>query len=270
MKPMANEPLTYTRALLDRLQKNIATIVFAIGIISFSISLLYFGYSIYLQIVQRGWIRLGIYCLITVISVVVFALYLTGKTVRDLERRYSREQIRAILSYIIIGLRFVASMISVVTMFVVGVGDAERLLSISMLVIIVIQVALELLKSFVFHYIDLFRLGLEEDRKTLGDDVKGMVVDYVKDSISSKWKTGISKVADSFAGYVPTVELPKEAGPYEQKLRKELDEAHEEFMAKQKKKSDAKTASITEQETHHKERRRSAWKERFSIHKKKK
>ena len=267
---MGNEPLTYTRALLDKLQKSIAQIVFAIGIISFCVSLLFFGYSIFIHATQAHWIRLSIYSLIAGISVAVFAVYLSGKSNRELERRYSHEQVRAFLSYCIIGLRFIAAMISLVSICFLEVHDAERFLAIGMVALVVIQIGFELLKSFVFHYIDLFRLSLEEDRKTLGDDVKNLVVDYVKESISNKWKSGISKVADSFAGYVPTVELPKEAGPYETKLRKELDEAHEEFLAKKKKLGEERTASAQAEEIHRKERRRSAWKERFAPKGKKK
>lgn len=225
---MAKEPLTYTRSLLDKLQKDLSRIAFVATSVAFGVSLLYYGYALAVQIRAARYVTMGVYVAIAVVSIAVFGLYLSAHNLKELEKRYSRERLRACFSWILIALRLIAVGLAFYQWFALSVSDFDKVVTVAMLVYLLLQALFEALKAFLFHYLDLFKLGFEEDKKTLGDDLKAVVADYVKEAISAKFKRGKDK-----GGNAPLASDPaQEAGPYERKLRAELEGAHDDFSAK--------------------------------------
>lgn len=254
MLKMKKEPLSYTRAVTEKLQRTLSRFAFIAGIVIFAISLLYYGYSIYFQISTSHYITLGIYVGITLVSIAAFVCYVSKRHLKELEKRHSREKLREIFSWILIGLRAFAVGVSFYQVIFIGVTDFDKVVSIAMLILAIAQALFEWAKSFTLHYLDLYRLALERDKETLGDDVKGAIGDYVKESIANKFKKGTSFLADKMSGYQETE--PEETGKQETRLNKELEEAHADFTSKRVLKK-AQTARLEKEDEKERNEKRS-------------
>ena len=60
--------------MIDRLGADIKRIAFVVSIDSFAASLLFYAYSLYLQVVLKRYVTLAVYALITAVSIALFAV----------------------------------------------------------------------------------------------------------------------------------------------------------------------------------------------------
>ena len=247
---VANEPFGRSRAMIDRLGADIKRIAFVVSVVSFAASLFFYAYSLYLQVVLKRYVTLAVYALITAVSIALFAVYLSKRKPRGIEKKRKWAVAKEVLSWSVIGLRAIALGISAYQAFVLSVSTLDKVLTLGLAAWLLLQVLLELIEAFSIHYLDCFRYSLEVDKDNLGDAVSGMIKDYVKEKSVSFFESGFSRLTEKAVHYVPPEE--EEKGPYEAKIAAEVESAYEEF---QKKEEASKAKKAAERETARLERK---------------
>ena len=243
MEAMANEPFGRSRAMIDRLRADIKNIAFVVSVVSFAASLLYYAYSLYLQVVLERTLTLVVYALIALVSIALFAVSLSKRKPKGIESKRKWAIAKEALSWSVIGLRAIALGISVYQVFALEVSTFDKILTLVLAIWLVLQVLLELLEAFLTHYLDCFRYSLEVDKDNLGDAVASMIKDYVKEKSAAILQSSVSRIAEKAARYVPKDE-EEERGPYEGKIAAEVEAAYAEFEKREAEKKARKTAEI--------------------------